>query len=257
MALRVAQVPYLHYEPFYFDMERRGIGLVELVPSAIAAAAEHGDIDAAPFPLADSFRLANRFEPLAGFGVACLRTSGSLFLFASAPMEELDGARIAITDEAATAAKLLRILLQVKCQVQPAAYVTLQEPHDAFLLIGNQALRQRGGSRDFPHRYDLGAVWHAWTGLPCVLSRWMVRRDVPPQDKALVEDTLYVGLEDGVNVLYQVAEPRDYILMRPRDIARYIQGFRYYFGLSEQQAIERFWHDLKQVDPHFRTLPSG
>jgi chorismate dehydratase len=257
MALRVAQVPYLHYEPFYFDMERRGIELVELVPSAIAAAAEHGDIDAAPFPLADSFRLANRFEPLAGFGVACLRTSGSLFLFASAPMEELDGARIAITDEAATAEKLLRILLQLKCQVQPAAYVTLQEPHDAFLLIGNKALRQRGGSRDFAHRYDLGAVWHAWTGLPCVLSRWMVRREVPPQDKALVEDTLYVGLEDGVNVLYQVAEPRDYILMRPRDIARYIQGFRYYFGLSEQQAIERFRHDLKQVDPHFRTLPSG
>ncbi|MDH3600666.1 MAG: hypothetical protein OEU26_13610, partial [Candidatus Tectomicrobia bacterium] len=160
MALKVGQVPYLHYEPFYFDMERRGIELVELVPSAIAAAAERGDVDAAPFPLADSFRLANRFEPLSGFGVACLRAAGSIFLYASAPMEELDGARIAIADEAATASNLLRILLQVKCQVQPAAYVTLQEPHDAFLLIGNKALRQRGGSRDFPHRYDLGNVWH-------------------------------------------------------------------------------------------------
>jgi chorismate dehydratase len=170
-------------------------------------------------------------------------------------MEELAGSRIAITDEAATASILLRILLQVKCQVQPAAYVTLQEPHDAFLLIGNKALRQRGGSRNFAYTYDLGDVWHTWTGLPCVLSRWMVRRDVPPRDKALVEDTLYVGLEDGVNALYQVAEPRDYILMRPRDIVRYIQGFRYYFGLSEQRAIDRFRHDLKHIDPHFRALP--
>ena len=31
MAMRVGRVPYLHAEPFYFDMARRGIELYEMV----------------------------------------------------------------------------------------------------------------------------------------------------------------------------------------------------------------------------------
>ena len=127
----------------------------------------------------------------------------------------------------------------MKYQVQPTAYGPLQAAHDAFLLIGNQALRQRSGAPGFPYTYDLGAEWHAWTGLPFVFARWMVRKEVAAKDKALLEETLYVGLEDGVEALYQVAAPREDLFMLPRDIVT-IQGFRYYTGKSEQQAIEQF-----------------
>ena len=65
---------------------------------------------------------------------------------------------------------LLDVLLRVQHQVQPAAYVSLQDAYDAFLLIGNDGLRQRGGARGFAYTYDLGAEWHAWTGLPFVFS---------------------------------------------------------------------------------------
>jgi chorismate dehydratase len=248
MTLRVGRIPYLHCDPFYFDMTRRGIELCAMVPSDLASAAENEVIDAGPLPLVDCFRLEDRFQPVAGFCVASRKHVGSMLLFSTKPIQELHGAPLGITNEAATAVKLLHVLLRLKYQVQPAAYVALDAPHDAFLLIGNQGLRRRLGVPGFPHTYDLGAEWQAWTGLPFVLSRWMVRRDVDPKDKALLQDTLYVGLEEGVNALYAIAQPREDLLMLPRDIVAYIQGFRYYIGMAEQRAIDRFRQYLSAID---------
>lgn len=246
--MRVGRVPYLHTEPCYFDMPRRGIELCELLPSAMAAAMMHGEIDAGPVPLVDCFRLAERLQPVAGFCVASARRSGNVFLYSTRPMADLNGARIGVPDEASTAPRLLHVLLRLYSQVRPAAYVPLQAAAEAFLLIGNQGLRQRRGVPGFPHTYDLGEAWHTWTGLPFVFSRWMVRKDVEPMAAALLQDTLYVGLEEGVEALFHVAEPREDLLMLPRDITRYIQGFRYYIGAAEQQAIEQFQSYLQQLD---------
>ena len=179
--MKVGRVPFLHAEPFYFDMVRRGIELYEMVPSALVAAAEHGDIDAGPVPLADCFHLEDRFRPVGGFCVASVKQAGSVLLFSSVPIMELDGATIGITDEASSAPRLLQVLLRLKYGVRPEAFVSLDASYDAFLLIGNQALRQRLGAPGFRHTYDLGAEWHAWTGLPCVFSRWMARKDLASQ----------------------------------------------------------------------------
>jgi chorismate dehydratase len=246
--MRVGRVPYLHSEPFYFDMGRRGIELCEMVPSTLVSAAEHGEIDAGPIPLADSFRLEDRFQPMAGFCVASVKQAGSILLYSTKPIAELHGAHIAITDEASSAPRLLQVLLRLKYEVQPGAYVPLQTSHDAFLLIGNQALRQRLGAPGFRYTYDLGEEWHTWTGLPWVFSRWMVRRDVDPKDMALLVDTLYVGLEEGVNALYRLADPREDLLMLPREVVTYIQGLRYHIGIAEQKAITQFRRYLKQID---------
>jgi len=248
MALRIGRVPYLHAEPFYFDMARRGMAFYDVVPGAVAVAAANGAIDAGPVPMVECSRLEDRFEPVAGFCVASVQRTGSSLLYSTRPITALAGAHIGVTDEAATALRLLHVLLRMKHQVQPAAYGPLQAAHDAFLLIGNQALRQRRGAPGFPYTYDLGAEWHAWTGLPFVFARWMVRKEVVAKDKALLEETLYVGLEDGVEALYQVAEPREDLLMLPRDIVTYIQGFRYYIGKSEQQAIDQFQRYLHQLE---------
>ena len=248
MTMKVGRVPYLHLEPFYYDMERRGFELHDMMPSALAPAAERGDIDAGPFPLVDSFRMEDRFQAIGGFGLATTASSGGVFLYSTKPIEELGGARLGITDEAVTAPALLKVVLALKYQVRPEAYVTLEEPHDAFLLIGNRALRQRRGARGFPHKYDLGQEWHDWTGLPFVYSLWMVRRDQDSKNIAVLEDTLYVGLEDGVDALYHQNEPRNDVLMLPRHIVEYIQGIRYFLGMSEQKAIRQFRQYLGQLE---------
>jgi chorismate dehydratase len=248
MTLRIGRVPYLHAEPFYFAMAGRDLALIELVPRAVAMAAAKGEIDAGPVPLVDVFRLADCFQPLSGFCIASLQEAGSILLFSTRAIDALAGAHIGVTDEASTAPRLLDMLLRLKYRVQTAAYEPLQAPHDAFLLVGNDALRQRMGVPGFPHTYDLGAEWHAWTGLPCVFSRWMVRKDVGARDRALLEEALYVGLEEGVDALCNLATPRQDLFMLPRDVVKYIQGFRYYVGRSEQRAIEQFRRYLHQLE---------
>lgn len=239
MPLRVARIPYLHAEPFYFDMERRGLVLYEMVPSLVTAALLEGEIDAGLVPVVDSWRYSDRLQPVASFCIAIVQRSGHIFLYSHAPIETLAAARIGLSHEATTSKHLLDVLLRVQHGQAPSTYVALDEPYDAFVLTGNDGLRRRGGTRGYAHTYDLGAEWYAWTHLPLVTARWMVRSDVEPRALAVLQDTLYVGLEAGVDAIYRINEPRDEIAMMPRDITRYIRNFRYFMKTTELQALER------------------
>jgi len=249
MTIRVARLPYVSSEPFYFDMERRGIELHPMTPSEISSAADTGEIDAGPVPLADCGRLSDRFRPLSGFCIATVTRAGSVFLHSARPINDLAGSRIGVTREASTALNLLRVLLSLKYQVKPAAYVSLEEPSDALLHIGNLGLRHRRGVRGFPHDYDLGEEWYQWTGLPLVLARWMVRKDLASADAAVLEDAIFSGLQDWSDGLFHLSDPRDSVRMHPQDILVYTQGFRYYIGVPEQKAIELFQAYLAQITP--------
>ncbi|MGE3540381.1 MAG: menaquinone biosynthetic enzyme MqnA/MqnD family protein [Candidatus Tectimicrobiota bacterium] len=248
MTLRVGQIPDLETEPFYVDMMRRGVVLYEMPAHRLAEALEQGEIDAAPVPLMDCLRLADRLQPVAGFCVASMQRSGSVFLYTNAPLEDLAGARVGLIEDAFTASKLLDVLLHQKYKSAPVTYASIEAPpHDALLLVGKPALLRRGGVRGFEHTYDLGAEWFTWTGLPFVFARWMIRPDVEPRDKALLQDTLYVALDDGVDRLYRLPEPREDLLMLQRDVMRYIRNYRYFIGLSEEKAMEQFRAYVEQL----------
>jgi chorismate dehydratase len=250
MALKVARVPYLSCEPFYFEMERRGIELYDIVPSALAGAVARGEVDAGPLPLVDCFQLDERFRFLSGFCLAIVRRAGSVALHAKRPIHELTGARIGIADEAATSTFLVKVLLTLKYDVRPAAYVTLEDANDAFLLIGSEGLRQRHGAWGYPHTYDLGEEWSQWTGLPFVFARWVVRKALDRKEVTSLEDALYTGMQDWADGLFRAAEGRGDVLMHPRDILEYTQGIRYFLGVPEQRAIDRFKHYLEQLKAH-------
>jgi chorismate dehydratase len=245
--MKVGRIPYLSCEPFYFAMEQRGIALSDVVPSAMAEAAATGAIDAGPAPLTDCFHLAEQFRFLSGFCLATIRKAGSVVLHAQRPIQELTAARIGIPAEAATSFRLLQVVLALKYQVQSVEYVTLTDPYDAFLLVGNEGLRQRHGIEDYPHTYDLGEEWYQWTRLPFVFARWIVRKDLDRKAVAVLEDTLYVGLQDWADGLFRSSPAREDLLMHPRDILEYTQGIRYFIGVTEQRAMERFQYYLDQL----------
>ena len=248
MTLKVARVPHLNAEAFYIDMVRRGLELQEIQPSAVAEAVRQGMVDAGPAPLADTFGLEDSCQPVAGFCIATTERARSVLLYSKEPIENLTGGRIGVPEGAGTPHLLLRVLLSLKHQVQPGSYVPMTEEHDAFLIAGDPALRRRLGVRGFPHRYDLGEEWFQWTSLPFVFFRWIARKDLEPQDLLLLEDTLYVGLEEGIESLFHESEPRDRLLMLPRDIVEYIQGHRFFIGLSESKSINLFKGYMSQLE---------
>ena len=249
MATNIGRVPYLSCEPIYFDMERRGLNLIPLVPSALVAAAQEGQIDAAPFPVVDCAQLEAEFNYITGFCIAAISSAGSVILNSAKPIQELAGARIEVSEEAATAPKLLQVLLTQKYQVEPAVYVSPQESAEALLHIGNLGLRNRRGMRGFAHQYDLGSEWHDWTGLPFVFSRWMVRKDLELPQAAVVEDSLYVGVQDWSDGLFHLSESRDSLRMHPHDMLIYTQGLRYFMGAPEQKGLNLFLEHLEKLQP--------
>ena len=248
MATKVGRIPYMICEPFYFDTERRGLELVDTMPQRAVEDIEQGILDAALVPVVDIFGKEEVLQPVGGFCIASTDRAGSVFLYSKVPVEELSGARVGLIDESRTSVKLLQVLLKLKYQVDVGEFVGLRDEHDAFMVMGDRGLRQRRGARGFPHRYDLGEEWYQWTRLPFVYARWMARNDLDPTALAVLEDTLYVGLEDGVDTLYHIAEPRENLLMLPRDVVDYVQGIRYYLGMSEQKSMRVFREYIEQLD---------
>ena len=248
MPMKVARIPNLECEAFYFDMERRGIELISMDPNAVTEALDEGTVDAGPVSLVDTFRLVQKASPISGFCVASVSRATASVLFSREPIEDLSGKRIVLGNSDATSVSLLQVLLTLKHEIRREAFVDPQSEHDAFLLSGNQAIRRRRGARGFPHRYDLGEEWQAWTGLPFVFSRWMARTDMDRQDLVVLEDALFVGQEDWINNLYAANGPRDDLLMLPREVLEYVQGLRFYLGVPEQRAIAVFQDKMALLD---------
>ena len=248
MSIRVGHVPYLNCEPFYFDMERRGIELEDRLPKSMMDSLEREEIQGGLVPLVQCFDMTDRYQYLSGFCLSSITRATSVNLFSKRPIEELGNVPIAVFGEAVTSFKLLQVILGLKHKVEPQGYVTLEDPHEAFLLMGNHGLRYRRGVRGFPHRYDLGEEWYQWTGLPFVFARWVVRQDMERMDTVVLEDAIYTGLQDWADGLFRVSETRNNLLMRPQDILEYTQGLRYFIGVPEQRAIELFQEYLQQLD---------
>ncbi|MCZ6891679.1 MAG: menaquinone biosynthesis protein [Chloroflexi bacterium] len=246
--LRVGLMPYLNSEVFYYDFESAGMELVPMVPSEMGQAADRGELDAGPIPLVDCFRLEDRFEYANGFCIATVERAWSILLYCRRPIGELSGASIAVTGETSTSAQLLRVLLTHRFEVRPREYVTLEQPHDAYLLIGDNALRRKGGDPSYPFLYDLGQVWYDWTGLPFVFARWIVRKTVASDIWRRLRDQLETSIQAGLANVEAIADKRHADLgLSRQEVMEYVRSFRYVAGEEETEAMGRFRHLLEAL----------
>ena len=248
MPITVGHVPNLECEAFYYDMERRGIALVNMEPNQVADALERGEIDAGPIPLLDVSRLEPTASPIQRFCVASVNQAVSCVLLSNREIGELSGSAIAVNEPDSTTLQLLRVILESKHGVGDVSFVDSQSEHDAMFLTWNRGLRGRRAVRGFAHRYDLGEEWQEWTGLPFVFNRWMARNELERQDFLILQDALFVGQEDWMNNLYKDTGPRNDVLMLSREVLEYVQGLRFFMGVPEERAIEAFQEKLALMD---------
>ena len=257
MTTRIGRIPYLNSEVFYFGMaEEPGIEMSSLVPHALSVAALEGGIDAGPVPLVACFELEDVFKPLGDFCIATQVQARSIFLFSKRPIHELDDAVIGVTGETTTSVRLMKTLLSLRFNVTPRRYVALHDDStDAFLLIGDQALRNRHGIAGHPYVYDLGEEWHRWTGLPFVFARWLVRRDLDDEKVRWLESLVSRSIEKGLAAVEEIADSRRDLNMTHLEVIEYIKSFHYHLGKKELMAIEKFRHLLSSSTPDSPPLP--
>ena len=263
MTTRIGRIPYLNSEVFYYRMAGEpDIELLPLIPSALSRAAVEDVIDAGPVPLVTCFELEDTFKPLGAYCIATVGKARSIFLYSKRPIEDLNGAVMGVTAETTTSVRLMKTLLTMRFHVTPGRYVDLHHSSkDAFLLIGDEALRNRRGVPGYPFLYDLGEEWHQWTGLPFVFARWVVRRDLDEEKVRWLEALLSRSIENGLADVEKIAASRQDLNMTSGEVIEYVRSFHYHLGEDELKSINKFRTLLSQLpsDPpdSGRTASAG
>lgn len=216
----------------------RDVELVRDVPARLNAALAAGDIDVAPCSSIEYARHADDYAILPGLAIGSAGAVQSILLESAVPLEELDGATVAVPTASATSVVLLRILLEQHAGVRPRyEWFDQTSPDDpidagasAALRIGDIALRRR--VRAGRTERDLGQVWWDWTGLPFAFAIWQVRRDADPGEVRRLAGML--------------SESRRWFGAHATALAvRHAPAF----GLSSDRLL-RYWHSLRfDLDP--------
>ncbi|MFI5839574.1 menaquinone biosynthetic enzyme MqnA/MqnD family protein [Catenuloplanes sp. NPDC051500] len=196
---RVGHIQFLNCIPIYWGLMRSGalldVDLHKDSPDKLNDALVAGDLDIGPISLIEYVRNADKLVVLPDIAVGSDGPVLSVNIVSKKPLEELDGARVALGSASRTSVLLARMLLAERWGVNPEYYTCPPDltamllEADAAVVIGDVALRAMyEAPRLGLHVTDLGQAWREWTGLPMVFAVWAARRDFAAAHPGLVKD---------------------------------------------------------------------
>lgn len=189
--LRIATIDNLSARAYTLVTPAFPADVMPCTPTEVYSRAARGLCDAALLPVARLRELGDRFEPLGPYGIACAGPVRSVVLFSKRPLERLlaEGRPIHVTKKSQTSRELFTLLCREEFRVEPVL-ANNPENAEARLLIGNEALDRTREELAWPHRRDLCGWWHEQTGFPFVFARWVASRDVPREERAMLNEWL-------------------------------------------------------------------
>ncbi|MFE1766598.1 menaquinone biosynthetic enzyme MqnA/MqnD family protein [Streptomyces angustmyceticus] len=196
---RVGHIQFLNCMPLYWGLARTGtlldLDLTKDTPEKLSEQLVRGELDIAPITLVEFLRAADDLVAFPDLAVGCDGPVMSCVIVSQKPLDQLDGARVALGSTSRTSVRLAQLLLAEKIGVRPDYYtcppdlgVMMQEA-DAAVLIGDAALRANlhDGPRLGLEVHDLGQMWKDWTGLPFVFAVWATRRAYLEREPEVVQ----------------------------------------------------------------------
>lgn len=183
MELRIGQIPYANLFPIFHVLRRdsdcSSYTFVEGVPSRLNRMLRDGLVDVSPSSSIEYLKNPSLYGIIEGHSISCRGAVRSILLLSRKPLEALEGGRIAVTSQSDTSVGLLRVIMEkflgLTCRLQVSENPEA-ERSDAFLLIGDDALKRWGREEKGMTAYDLGEIWYRQTGLPFVFALWLYRR---------------------------------------------------------------------------------
>lgn len=193
MTINIGQIKYANCTPIFTALANHfdcsAYRFVEGVPAQLNAMLRCGAIDLSPSSSIEYATAHDQYCLLPKLSISAVGAVKSVFLFSRVPVEELDGCPIGLSAESDTSVNLLKVLLSRKYGFRnrfERTALPLAEALDLYpglLLIGDSALKG-AAARGSLHCYDLGELWHSFTGLPFVFALWIVRRDAAREKHA-------------------------------------------------------------------------
>ncbi len=256
--IRAGRIGYINGSPVYGAIDR---GLVrchaELVtgtPSELNGLLTAGELDVSVVSAVEYARHADAYWLLSDLAVSCDGPVRSVVLFANKPVEELNGSTVLVSASSRTSIHLLQMLALevwgvaihlVEARTEAADLEALRSlPHDAVLVIGDAALLLAAAGT-YGYRYDLGAEWKAWTGLPFVFAVWAARREAPQDAVAGVHRALLASRAWGLEHLSDLAADAAKRTGLPVPTCHgYLQGLDYALSYRHLEGLTSFFRRL-------------
>jgi chorismate dehydratase len=185
MALRIGKIDYANCIPIFSALLCSGndndYELVYGVPSGLNQLLAKGELDVSPSSSIEYGKHFGRYLFLPDLSISAIGPVRSVLLVSTRPLADLDRQAIALTTESDTSVNLLKILLSKAYSYTNRFERTHLAPsealseYSAMLLIGDAALKTWLEPKGY-FLYDLGELWHKFTGLPFVFALWIVNR---------------------------------------------------------------------------------
>jgi chorismate dehydratase len=235
MTLHCGRIKYTNDLPIYAAFDAGAIeypGTLHAdTPARLNAMLLRGELDMSPI---SAFTWAANSRDLVLLPDLCIGAREevvSVVLVSKTPPALLDDVPIFITDESASGRSLLRIILERRYGVAPI-YVEADQPFERArlgqpaLLIGDWAIDaiEQFAPEDV---YDLGRLWHEWTGRQTVFAVWAARRDVYARDTAAVHACMH-ALTDAYT--WSRSHMPEVVALAQRAIARPRGFYETYYG---------------------------
>jgi chorismate dehydratase len=260
--LRIGEINYLNCTPIFAMLRERfadpDYRFVPGVPAILNQRLCSDEIDICPSSSIEYARHPGSYLILPGISIAAIGDVKSVLLLSPQPLEELNGAEIALTGESATSIALLKILLACRYSFTNsfrAATVGEQDGNPVggpLLLIGDSALRAAGQGH-YRYVYDLGRLWFEYTGLPFVFALWLVRRSAVARDQAAcrrLAERLIIAKQLAVSRFAEIAATylqndwtnREFLITYWQTISYdldeiHLEGLKLYFKLAVQCGL--------------------
>ncbi len=265
--MRLGRIPWINCYPIYRAIDR---GIVAARCEMITATAAElndllaaGELDVSVVSAVEYARNAAAYQLLPDMAISCDGPVHSVALFSRRPLSELEGATILRSASSRTSVLLLELLCRHRWSIQPRFATVRAEPqdlaaldgmpHDAVLVIGDAALMLRASGR-YPVVYDLGAEWHAWTGLPFVFAVWAARREAPLASVREIHRTLLESRAWGLQHLDELAgEAAAGSGVDPAMCRAYLGDLDYALGERHLAGLTEFFSRLVRDG----TVPDG
>lgn len=259
MTLRCGRIQYTNDLPIYAAFDAGAIAypgtLHADVPSRLNAMLADGELDLSPVSAFAYAQNHERFVLLPDLCIGAREEVISVVLVSQTPPALLGSAQIAVTTDSASGFNLLRVLMERRYGIAPH-YVRDPEPiHRAragqpALLIGDRAI---DALMEFPqeHVYDLGTLWHEWTGEQTVFALWCARRETYERDPQGVRACMH-ALTDSYTWsrghFAQVVERAQRIFERPVGFyENYYARLNFTYHSAAQSGLSAFCSELVAI----------
>lgn len=184
--VKIGRISYINVSPVYYGLDRtlkpEWFDLVTAPPTVLNGHLERGDIVISPVSSAAYAKNHDQWYLMPDLSISCFGEVMSVMLVSRYPIHELNGKKISLSEESASAASLVKYISRIK-GIQPEFVSSkVLKPSDvedsvsAALVIGDAALIEKW-DENFRYVYDLGALWKEITGLPFVFAVWAVRKE--------------------------------------------------------------------------------